>query len=90
MLFYINDKSKAALRNRLSEVKLLITDTLSMVSSNLWTHIDSRLGEIFMVIPIKEFAEFSVITLADLLLVPPVRVKLIFSKLSVRIALNIY
>ena len=31
----LNDKSKAALRNRLPEVKLLIIDELSMVSSDL-------------------------------------------------------
>ena len=34
-LLGLNDKSKAALRNRLSEVKLLIIDERSMVSSNL-------------------------------------------------------
>ena len=34
-LLGLNDKSKAALRNRLSEVKLLIIDELSMVSSDL-------------------------------------------------------
>ena len=45
-LLGLNDKSKAALRNRLSEVKLLIIDKLSMVSSDLWTDLDSRLGEI--------------------------------------------
>ena len=37
------DKYKAALKNRLSEVRLLITDELSMVLSNLGTDIDSRL-----------------------------------------------
>ena len=38
-----NDKPKAALRNRLSEVKLLIIDELSMILSDLWTDIDSML-----------------------------------------------
>ena len=37
-LLGLNDKSKAALRNRLSEVKILIIiDELSIVSSDLWT-----------------------------------------------------
>ena len=36
----LNEKSKAALRNSLSEVKFLIIDELSMVSSDLWTDID--------------------------------------------------
>ena len=34
-------------------MKLLIIDELSMVSSDLWTDIDSRLEEIFMMIPEK-------------------------------------
>ena len=45
-----------ALRNRLSKVKLLIIDKLSMVSSDLWTDIDSRLGEMLIMIPEKAFA----------------------------------
>ena len=59
-------------------MKLLIIDELSMVSNDLWTDIDSRLGEIFMIIPEKAFAGLSVMTLADLLQPPPVRGKLIF------------
>ena len=43
-LLGINDKSKATLRNRLSEVKFLIIGELSIVSSDLWTDIDSRFG----------------------------------------------
>ena len=41
-LLGLNEKSKAAVRNKLSEVKLLIIDELSMVSSELWEHINSR------------------------------------------------
>ena len=36
----LNDKSKAALRNKLSEVKFLIVDELSMVSTDLWVDIN--------------------------------------------------
>ena len=81
-LLGLNDKSKTGLRNRLSKVKLLITDELSMVSSDLWTDIDSRLGEIFVIIPQKAFADLSVMAVADLLQLPPVRGKPIFSKFS--------
>ena len=66
-LLGLNDKSKADLRNRLSEVKFLLTDELSMISSDLWTHIDSILGEIFMMIPKKAFPGLSVVTVAELL-----------------------
>ena len=75
-LLSLNDKSKATLRNRLSEKKFLIIDELSMVSSDLWTDIDSTLGEIFVMIPKKAFAGLSVMTVADLLQLPQVRGKL--------------
>ena len=78
----LNDKYKAALKNRLSEVKLLIIDELSRVSSDLWTDIYSRFGEIFMMIPEKSFGVLSVRTVADLLQLLPVRGKLIFSQFS--------
>ena len=48
-----------------------------MVSSDLWTDIDAKLGEILMMIPEKAFAGLSVMTVADLLELPPVRGKLI-------------
>ena len=41
----LNGKFNAALRNRLSEVKLLIIDELSMVSSDLWMEVDSKLED---------------------------------------------
>ena len=66
---------------RLSEVKFLIVDELSMVSSNLWTDIDSRLGEIFLILD-KAFAGLSVITVANFLQVPRVTGKLVFSRFS--------
>ena len=59
-LLGLNEKSKATLSSGLSEVKLLITDKLSVVSFNLWTDVDSRLGEIFLIIPEKSFAGLSV------------------------------
>ena len=57
-LLWLIDMFKVALRYRLLLVKFLNIDELSMVSSDLWTDIDSRLGEIFMTIPEKAFAGF--------------------------------
>ena len=37
-----------------------------MVSSDLWTDIDSRLGEIFMIIPEKAFPGLSAMTVANM------------------------
>ena len=53
-----------------------------MVSSDLWTDIDSKLGEMFMMIPENVFTDFSVMAVADLLQVPSVGVKFIFLQFS--------
>ena len=53
---------------------------MNLVSSDLWTDIDSGLGETFMMIPKKAFAGLSVMTVADLLQLLPVKGKLIFSQ----------
>ena len=64
------------MRNRLSEMKFLIIDEVSMASSDLWIDIDSRFEEIFLMFPLKAFAGVSVMTVAVLLQLPPVREKL--------------
>ena len=66
-LLGLNDKSKVAVRNTLPEVKSLIRDELPMSLSDLWTNIDSRLGEVFMTILQNAFAGLSVITVANFL-----------------------
>ena len=81
-LLDLNAKSKAALRNRLSEVKFLIIDELSMVWSSLWTDIEPSLRVIFAMISKKAFAGLLVMTVADLLQLPSVRGKLTFSQFS--------
>ena len=53
-----------------------------MNSSDLWTDIDSRLGEILMMIAKKAFTGLSVMIVADPLQLLPVRGKLKFSKFS--------
>ena len=55
-----------------------------MVSTDLWTDIDSRLGEIFMMVPKKTFAVLLVVTVADHFQLTQVREKLIFSRFSDR------
>ena len=49
----LNDKSKAISKNRLSEVKFLFINELSVVSNDSCTVINSRLEEIFIMIPEK-------------------------------------
>ena len=60
-------------------MEFLIKEELSMVSSDLWTVIDSRLGEILMIINEKALASLSVMNVADLLQLHPVRGKHIFT-----------
>ena len=57
-------------------MKFLIIDEVSMASSDLWIDIDSRFEEIFLMVPLKAFAGVSVMTVAVLLQLPPVREKL--------------
>ena len=47
-LLSLKDKSNAALRNRLSDKNSVVIDELSMVSSDLWTAIKARLGELLI------------------------------------------
>ena len=47
-LLSLKDKSNAALRNRLSDMNSVVIDELSMVSSDLWTAIKARLGELLI------------------------------------------
>ena len=47
-LLGLRGKIKASSRNKLSEVKMVITDELSMVSRDLFFQINARLLEIFM------------------------------------------
>ena len=56
-----------------------------MVSSDLWTDIDSRLREIFVMIPEKAFAGLSVMTVADLLELLSIRGNLYFHHFLIRI-----
>ena len=53
-----------------------------MVPSDLWGDNDSRLGEIFSMITENAFPSLSVVTVADLLQLLPVRGKLLFSQFS--------
>ena len=77
-LLGLSDKSKVALRSKLSEVKFLIIDELYRVLSDLWTDTNSSLKEIFLTIPQKTFAGFSVVIVGDFLHPTPVKGKFIF------------
>ncbi|XP_078381380.1 ATP-dependent DNA helicase Pif1-like [Oculina patagonica] len=73
------DQKKTLLRLSFSELKLLIIDEISMVSNNMLLHIHQRLKEIFGSSSSKIFAGISIIAVGDLLQLPPIKQKPIFS-----------
>ena len=56
----------------------LIIDELSMISRDLWAGTNSRLSKIFMMISEKAFVGLSVMTVVNLLEIPPVGEKKLF------------
>ena len=81
--FYpLNDKQKASLLNKLSEVMLLIIDEISIVLQTLFYQINFRLIEIFGVN--KPFGGLSVIVCGDFYQMPPVNSPAIYSQLNLK------
>ena len=76
----LSDKMRSMLRNKLSEVKVLIFDEVSMVSNDLLLHIHLRLTEIFASKGNFPFAGFTVIAVGDFLQLPPVRARPIYAE----------
>ena len=66
--------------NRLSEVKVLIIDDVSMVSNDLLLHIHLQLTEIFAFKGNIPFAGIIVIAVGDFLQLPPVRARPVYAE----------
>ena len=65
-LIYTKYFEKADLQKLvLMKINLFKVNELSMVTSDLWIDINSRLEEIFMMIPENTFDGLSIITVAD-------------------------
>ena len=58
-------KMKSSLRNRLSELKIIVIDEISLIFNNLLFYDHLRLNEIFGTVNDKPFAGISVITVGD-------------------------
>ena len=72
-MFPLNDRQRAVLRNKLFEVKIIIMDEISMVSSTLLYQVNQRLNEIFGYLDQLAFAGMSNIVCGDFYQLPPVR-----------------
>ena len=68
----LTDKPLAALREHLSELKLIIVDEISLVSADTIYTIHMRLKEVFNTLVTDRFANLNVILVGDLLQLPPV------------------
>ena len=75
-------KGKASIRNKLSEVNFFMINEISIVFSDLWTEIDSRLSDIFSTSIELPFAGISVVVIGDYLELRPVRRSFIFSRFT--------
>lgn len=78
--YLLNDKQKVFLSKKLSEVRLVITDKMSMVSRKLFVQINQRLIEIFGYIYDMLFAGLSVIVSGDLNQLLPLNPPAIYTK----------
>lgn len=76
-LLPLNDSKKAILRNKYSDVQLIVIDEISMVSSRLLLQVHQRLLEIFNESQVA-FAGKSVILCGDLYQLPPVGAKSLY------------
>ncbi|XP_066935952.1 uncharacterized protein [Clytia hemisphaerica] len=73
------DKSRSTLRERLSELKVIIIDEISMVSKYRLLHIHQRLCDIFGCSENIPFAGISIIACGDFYQLPPIKGGTIFS-----------
>ena len=65
----LNDKMKSSLRNRLSDLKVII-DEISMVSNDLLYYVHLRLNEILGCVTSEPFAGITVIAVGDFFQLP--------------------
>ena len=77
-MFPLNDKNRALLRNKYSEVQVIIIDEISMVPSKFLFRVHQRLLEIFACSADIPFAGKPVLVCGDLYQLPAVRAKPLF------------
>ena len=76
----LSDKMRSRLRNKLSELGVIIIDEISMVSNLLLLYIHQRLVEVFRCSQDKAFAGISVIGFGDFYQLPPIQQRTIYAE----------
>ena len=79
----LSDKRRSSLRAKLSEVKVIIIDEISMVSNKLLLYIHQRLSEIFGSTNDAPFAGISIIACGDFYQLPrPIQQRCVYAEFS--------
>ena len=78
-LYPLNDCQRGILRNKLSEIKFIIIDEISMISTVLFYQVHQRLNKIFGISADLPFAGLPVLFCGDLCQLPPVKGAPIYS-----------
>ena len=76
----LSDKMRSKLRNKLSEIGVIIIDEISMVSNLLLLYIHQRLVEIFGCSCDIPFAGISIIVFGDFYQLPPIQQRTIYAE----------
>ncbi|XP_057316850.1 uncharacterized protein LOC130657876 [Hydractinia symbiolongicarpus] len=76
----LSDKKKCMLRNKPSELSVIVIDEISMVSNKLLLHIHQRLTEIFGCADDIPFAGISVIACGDFYQLPPIQARPVYAE----------
>ena len=76
----LSDKKRSSLRNKLSELRVIVIDEISMVSNLLLLHINQRLIEIFGCPDNVPFAGITIIACGDFYQLPPVQTRPIYAE----------
>ena len=78
----LSDKRRSSLREKLSEIKVIIIDEISMVSNKLLLYIHQRLSEIVGSINDAPFAGISIIVCGDFYQLPPIQQRPVYAEFS--------
>ena len=76
----LSEKRRCFLREKLSELKVIIIDEISMVSNKLLLYIHQRLTEIFGTTNNAPFAGISIIACGDFYQLPPIQAKPVYAE----------
>ena len=80
--FPLNDRQKSSVSNKLSVVRMIIIDEISMVSRKLFIQLNHRLIEIFGCNKNVPFAGLSVLVYGYLFQLPPVNPLAVYCQIS--------